>query len=169
MSATTDIYDFETAIEEAFRTALADAGLTAHTLLTVPDAADIEASQEFQRSRPRVVVSLEVGAAKGQLLAAPGTRASSGSSREMAYGGTLTLEIVTAATIAAHREYRAIVRQVMDTICPAVNGDPVTHHKVQRVRATGSGTTYEAAGGCYAARLTYDVDFSIQAEAWNAL
>jgi len=37
------------------------------------------------------------------------------------------------------------------------------------VRATGSGTTYEAAGGCYAARLTYDVDFSIQAEAWNAL
>ena len=169
MSAITEIYDFETAIEEAFRAALAAADLTAYTVATVPDESDIEAAQQFQKSRPRVTLHLETGGAAGMLLANGGIRASSGSSPEQCYSGTLTLEVLTEAAIASHRTYRATVRRVMDTICPDVNGDPLTKHKVQKCKASGTSAIYSSDQGAYVSKLTYDLDFSIQTEAWADL
>lgn len=168
MSAITDIYDFETAIEEAFRAAIAGEGINAFTLLTVPDETDTEAAQQFQNTRPRVVIHLVTGAAKGLLLPAAGVRASSGSLREQAYGGTLTIELVTEAAIVTHRTQRAQLRALLDTICPTLNVLPAKHN-IQRVRAAGTGETMQASQGAYVSRLTYDIDFSVQTTAWADL
>lgn len=167
MTAIETIYDFETAIEEAFRTALAAQSLTAYTVTTIPTE-DGEAASEFQKKRPRVVVSFAPGAAKGMLLAESGYKARSGELREQAYAGTLTVEVVTAAAIATHRAYRATVRSVMDTICRTVNVLPAKHC-VQRVKAASTSDTYSSDQGAYVSRLQYEVDFSVQTDAWADL
>jgi len=152
------IYDFEGIIEPA-----ACSVLTTASLVAVHSASE----PKFQNAIPRVEVTVMVGAGAQRFSAIDGTAASS---RETAWQAQLRLDLITPAAISVHRAYRATLRKSMATL-PALinNAEGMTRHKIQRIVDAGSTPHFSPQDGVFQTTLLYDLQFSVQANAWPDL
>jgi hypothetical protein len=166
------IYDFEAAVEGGVSAALEAAGLTCYT------------SQDAlvqQKTRPRCEVSFALGTGNQRFVivdpstgAAPAGVADSDLwkyRRESAWDCTITISVITEATMAAHTAYRCALRNVMAAVWIAMNGTaPMTRHCYYHVRDAGStALMMDQDRGFFRTDFTYHGKVSVQADAWAAL
>lgn len=157
------LYDFETALEDAFAESMQDAGLTVCTPRTF---------MQFRQSRPRVDIMFQAGAAK------KGFHIIDGVKRNATWNGQLHCVVVTdgdGSGSADHRSYRAKVRRVIADLLNTINsleGDVKKYlacHVVQDITEAGTSTSYEAAQGVEESVILANVDFGIDRAAWAEL
>lgn len=150
------IYDFEGSIETAAKAAFLAAGVTCYTTQDAP---------ELQRSRPRVEVELVVGSGQLQrpMIAALGEE------REVAWGAQLRVDIITAADIAGHSQYRAEVRNICATLGDRLNEVSLPSHRIAFVRDSGSTPRIQPEAGYFVTTMLFDLTITVQADAWAQL
>jgi len=173
MSAS-DIYDFESAVEEAVKAIFDDAGVTAWTAVGRPDETTADdAAQPLQKERPRVEIQYINGAGQRRFLPIAGDNSCT---REQAWIGQIRIDAITDATVAAHRSFIATVRNVMAIIITVINGGQsqggkplLTHHKLQIVTDGGSSQRYKTDEGYFQTTLLYGTHLSVQQNAWPLL
>lgn len=179
MSAT-DIYDFESIIENAVKAVFTAAGLTC---FTPQDAATID----FQKERPRVEVEYQHGVGQNQWHIEQTAPNAFKDRRERAWKGQLVVALVTEANITIHCAYRAQVRSIMAGLwnqingdgaedCPwqySVNGTPtdgkLRNHKLHYVGDAGTSPIYPMDQGMFKTTMNFNVDLSVQENAWALL
>jgi len=175
MSAASDIYDYFTPIEEAIAARFTAANLTCYTalgleLLSAESTTSATGEQEFQKARPRVELVLQPGAAKGMLRAQADRKTTFGHMREKARMASLQMRIITAPQVVAHRAFVAQVLFLCDTLAADVNNTKsLTNHNLQSVRCSGGSVGYKPEDGDFETTLNFDVEFSVQEYAWDAL
>lgn len=176
MSVETDIYDYFTPIENAIAAAFHAHDVICYTPLGkqgADDADDLTPDQEdpdFQRERPRIEIALMPGAGMGRLRVSSGRQVANGHLREMAYRSALNIEAITKADIREHRSYLCRILFLCDTLAHDVNNTALLYnHKLQRIQSTGGSVEYKPEDGLFRSLLTYDVDFSVQQYAFEAL
>lgn len=166
MSALTDIYDFESVVESAVKAVLVANEITAYTTQDfTPTNPDGTPNQDFQLKRPRVEIMFIPGAAAGVWVLV------NGQPRDSAFKGTIQLRVITEPHIAVHSAFRATVRGLMHGIGLAVNGTaPMTRHKIQPwFRDGGTSVMVKTEDGYLRTDLSFEIDFTIQYDAWQAL
>lgn len=156
MSAETDIYSFETIFAQALQAVLNGRDVRSYTILDAPN---------FQNDRPRTEIIFVPGSGRGRWNPARADL------RETAWKGAYNLFLITDANVQAHSAYVALVRSIMHGIDTAINGaEPMTRHRLQAFfRDGGTSPSYKPEDGVYETRMIYEVDFSVQADAWAAL
>lgn len=169
-----DLYDFEGILETAAQGVLQDLGLTAATTQDAP---------LFQKKRPRVEIVYKHGAGLGRFvviidgkMATPETAAGLTpkerfyARRESAWLFSLKFQLLTAAQIAVHAEYRAEVRAALAQFWLLINGTRLPRHTVQLTKDNGSSDVLVAPEeGIYRTDMSFEGAISIQADAWAAL
>ncbi len=163
-----DVYDFEGAIEKAVSAVFTDQEIVCFTPQGDP---------QFQKNRPRVEATFIPGPGRQQYILVADDFTDGNSDyphrRESSFGGQLTLSVITDGEngMSAHADYRSKIRNVMSTFQRTVNGlsASVMNHKVQQIRENGSSNVYGPQEGYYQTTLNYDLEFSIQANAWLQL
>lgn len=159
------LYDFETAMENAFAFAMRDAGLT---VATPRDFAT------YELSRPRVDLMFQSGPAKQSFHLVNDVR------RNAAWSGTLNLVVVCDGEgwgSVAHRTYRAKVREVMATMLGCINSLNDTndaklylpHHTVNNIVDMGTVQQVKATEGIEESQMQYAIEFGITHSAWAEL
>jgi hypothetical protein len=155
-----DIYDFEVIVPVAVQTVLTAAGLTA---MTIAD------TQDFQKTRPRVeVVYKHTGEAQPQRKA----MLDDGSKRTSCFRGELKLHAITDADAAgklAHSEYRAQVRAAVAVLQDQLNGSALANHNIQFITSGNEETGVRSADGYQQTTFSFQVDLSVQQDAWSIL
>ncbi len=155
--AAQDLYDFELVIPRAVRTVLEGLDLKCYTL---EDAID------FQRIRPRVeIVYRHMGEASPQRLAI----LPDGSKRTSCFRGELKIHAITDADEQgklAHSTYRATVRNGLAALREQVNGTQLTLHKIQFIQIGNEETGVRSADGYQQTTWPFQLDISIQQDAW---
>jgi len=160
MSAETDIYDVEGAIEAAAKALFPD------QVKVYTPGGDVE----LQKVRPRFEVIAVLGAWTGKRLTAAVGATTLVQTRECAWEFKLQVEVITESAIKVHREYVAKGRAIMARFCPAVNGVSLLNHQIMHPVATlSSSPTYKDADGFYRTTLTYSGKVSVQNDKWDAL
>lgn len=170
MSAETDIYDFETAIEDAVEALMLDNDLEVVTPRT---------AEKFQKARPRLELLFKVHGAKQSYHVVENKK------RNATWAGELTVAIVTGTgetdsenvtdSSQVHREYRARVRNLMATAADDLNGNDdagdrfLAFHQVQNVVESGNVPKYGTDKGYEMSTLSYQIDFGVHKDAWTAL
>lgn len=155
MSATAQqVYDFERVFETACKAVFSAAEVKAFTTQDSPD---------FQRDRPRVEITFTPGAGHGRYVLISGVQ------RETAWAGQYRLSVITAAEITIHSVFRSQVRSIMHGIDDFINAvEPMLRHKLQPFfRDGGTTPTMQAQEGVYRSDMIFDVNFSLQAYAWD--
>ena len=154
------IYDFESVVSRAVAEVLTDAGLKA---LTIEDESD------FQKTRPRVeVIYKHLGEATPKRIAVLPDK----SQRTSAFRGELHLHAITDADPVgktAHSQYRAVVRAVIAGLQDAVNGDKLDKHRINFVVTGNEITGIRPQDGYQQTTFPFQIDISIQADAWATL
>jgi hypothetical protein len=176
MSAASDIYDYFTPIEDAICTAFALVNIACYSPLgeqllnAQADAATPDLKRSFIKKRPRVEIALMPGAALGRLLPIPGRRVASGHLPEQARRATLVVQVITEADIVIHRVYLAQVNYFLDTMAYRANQTgKMPNHYIGGLKNNGGSLEYKPEAGNFHSTLNYDVDFSVNTNAWNAL
>lgn len=170
------VYDFERVLEFALKTVLEAAQLKAFTSQAVPagndDAqnADLVAQGyellDFQKDRPRVEIEFVCGAGQRQFVPHPDT----GVETEAAWKGQYLLKLVTAADMRLHSALRTMVRYQMQKLRGTINDvAPMTLHNLQLLTDAGTSPVITPEDGVFLSTMNFDIDFSIQADAWAQL
>lgn len=158
-----ELFDFETNFELAAQSFIEQE-------LDIPVSMIYRTLEDDDFEFPRIHVQFEVGEA----LDPPGERFDGVAPLAyVKYGATMTLRIVSDATQVnselAHRSNRAKLRAAMEigasNFTTTINGEPILpYYEVNYLRPTGS--TTEAEGDAIESTLTYQIFFSIKADAW---
>lgn len=157
MSAESNIYDFSGQIEPAIKAVFTDAEVKAFTAQEAP---------QFQKERPRVEVVFVKGQGRGQWFRVPGETAP----RETAWQGALNLAAISSPDIATHNAFCVKIRNIMATIGQQINGNTLPFHKIQNFFVSGGETpSYTVEDGVYRTDISYNVEVSVQNNAWMAL
>lgn len=170
------VYDFEAVFENALKAVLTAAEVKAFTSQLIPSTGDAAedatlAAQgfeilDFQKDRPRVEIFFTPGAGMGQLIQHPET----GAETETAWKGGYALRLITAADMRIHRAFRTLVRYQCHRLRGVVNGvAPMTLHCLQFLRDAGTSPTIKSEDGLFESALQFEIDFSIQGNAWAQL
>lgn len=170
------IYDFERIFETAFAAVMASYSLTAATPDTIAS---------FQEKRPRVEIVVKAGQAidRGNGGAMKFLQNYSDASfppitllAHAAYSGTAAFTVVTnskESDKAMHAQYRSAIRFLLDTIQPRINGagtpGGLVNHCLQFTRPTNTSLIFADKEGFWRSSLEYEIQFSIQDNAWAAL
>lgn len=181
----TNLYDYETPIEDGFSCALQDAGLTVVTL---------RSGVAFQETRPRVELLFKLGPARQSYGPVGFTELNA------SWTGRLEIELITNTAdtrqARAFRIYRASLRNIMASLRPPTDnqfgginsnrtaglpdltiGDRVyssgdqylLYHKVQNIIEDGADPDPQPDKGLETSKLYYRIDFGIDAAAWAEL
>jgi hypothetical protein len=154
------IFDFESLVPRAVASVLTDAGLTVLT---------IENAVKFQKVRPRVeVIYKHLGEATPKRLTPLPNR----SIRTSCFHGELMLHCITDADPIgkmAHSQYRAVVRAVISGLEEAVNGEKLVFHRINFVVTGNEVTGIRPHDGYQETRFPFQIDISIQNDAWATL
>jgi len=166
------VYDFEGAMEGACKLVFTDESMTCYTP---------QDSITQQRSYPRIeaTFALGVGGQRFVLIDPTTGEAPAGVEgrdlwkyrRESAWDGTLTLQLITAADIAAHTAYRCKLRNKIAALEVLINGTaPMDNHYFSLTRDGGSTATMMAQDKSYMRTdFTFYGKISVQADAWAKL
>lgn len=157
MTGEEGIYDFETAMEDAFAAALTAAGL----VVTTPRTA-----AQFAKERPRVELEFLTGAENQSYHNVNGLL------RSATWQGQLIVEIITGSASTgneSHRTYRAKVRRKMADLRNDAINEALLYHKIQNLIDQGTTPAYRTDDGYEKSRLQYSVPFGIDHAAWAAL
>lgn len=165
------VYDFESVLERTLQTLFNNELITSFTCQDFGAMKDDGKGNQvpvidFQKDRPRVEILFTAGAGQGQFrpLTVDGVEVPV----ETSFKGQYRLDIVTAADIKIHAAYRTLIRYLLHTQLLSVNGvDPMTLHRIHRFQMdAGTSPTYKPDEGTLRTILTFDIDFSIQDDAW---
>lgn len=158
--AAEDIYDFEVVIPRAVKAVLEGLNLKCYT---------IEDTIDFQKIRPRVDITYRhVGEASPQRLAI----LPDGSKRTSCFRGELKVHAITDSDDAgklAHSTYRAMVRNGLAALKDQINGTALTFHKVQFIQTGNEETGVRSADNLQQTTFPFQIDVSIQQDAWATL
>lgn len=144
---------FETSLKSVFDTAQIKCFTTQDTF-------------DFQKDRPRVEVMFTPGAGQKQRPYLPAIQ----EEREVAFKGQYRLDLITAAAVAVHNDFRTKIRSLVHGLPARINSvEPMQYHKLQFINDAGTTPTLKPEDGYYLTVMIYDVDFSIQADAWALL
>lgn len=161
MSVTPDqiqaVYDFENIIADAVAIAPALAHLNPATQNTV---------SLLQKPRPRTEILFKIN---GEVVPRRmiGPKMLNG-----AYKGTLVCVVITGTDTddkKVHTSYVTQLRFLMPNIGPSLNGTILTNHCLQFIRETGTTLLIKNDEGYLQTSINFDVDFTIQSNALNAL
>lgn len=182
----TNLYDWETAIEDGFACALLDQGIETRTLRSDP---------QFQEVRPRVELLFRGGPARQSYGPSGYT------TRNASWTGRLEIQLITNTDTTRQtrgfRTYRAYVRSVMETMRPnpaninntglnavrdsdaasvtlgdrtfAASGDYCIYHKIQNIIEEGADQDPDPDKGIDTSKIYYRIDFGIDGAAWAEL
>lgn len=155
------IYDYENAIEAAFKALLEAEEIAAFVSLDELD---------FQEARPRVEVFCSPGQETGHYHPTL--------FRADSFTGTVMLRIVSnpKATTREHSDYRATVRDIMAGSRAEFKADRdlvdasalLPYHSILDVVESGTSPNYEGEGGVVESAVTYQIKFNIRPSAWPA-
>jgi len=163
MQATTtiQIYDFENAIEAAFKALFTAENIDAFVSLDEVD---------FQNVRPRIELFCSPGAETGHYHPTH--------YRADTFGGTVVLRIISnpKATTREHSDYRATIRDIMagsrDKFKADVDNDDAAallpYHSILDVVESGTSPTYLGEDGTVESVINYTIKFNIRPDAWPA-
>lgn len=155
-----DIYDFESIISRAVKTALEEFDLFVLT---------IESDPEFQKARPRCEVTYRhLGEASPKRLAV----LEDGTQRTSCFRGELRIHAITDADVQGkivHSSYRALVRAAIGGLQDRVNGEILLLHKIQYVVTGNEETGIRTQDGYQQTTFPFTLDISIQKDAWEQL
>lgn len=173
------VFGFKFIFENALKTVLSTNEVNAFTTQAIERTGDetVDAENEaagyqlldFQRDRPRAEIDFTPGAGVGRWHPLPvnGVKFSV----ESAWGGTYRVLVVTKPDIREHNAMVNAIRFLMLTMGARIN-DPATlpkHHIAPQFKDSGSTPTTKAEDGSFTTILAYDINFSIQSNAWTAL
>ena len=155
------VFDFETIIAGAFADILNGLGIAAATPETV---------NKLQKPRPRIECIFKVSAGRKQFTT------ENGNVRETAWGGALRLQIITDASEdnkKMHRLLLATLRYLNPLLPALLNRTALPNHVINNVRTppldAGTSLTIQTAEGYWATLVDWEMDFSINANAWALL
>jgi len=156
MSAADDIYAFEQIFEDAAKALFAAQAINAFTSQDAPD---------FQKDRPRVEITFTPGAGQGRFIQINGEH------RETAWKGQYLFRVVTDASAEVHNSFRSNVRAIVHGSLRSIAGTaPMIRHMLQPFYMDGgTSPSYSPQDGVYESQMTFDINFSVQADAWAAL
>ncbi|MDE2103923.1 MAG: hypothetical protein KGL39_42195 [Patescibacteria group bacterium] len=171
------IYDFEAVMEMALAQLFDGNQIKAFTTQWIAKTgnAETDAANEadgyslldFQLDRPRVMVEFVPGAGAGQFT----NKVIAGVEMpvETSWSGQFKIELITAPESRLHASYRTMCRYIMHTQLLSLNGNALTLHKIQSF-PKDAGTTPRMKGedGAFQTIMLFDVDFSVQDDAWNS-
>jgi len=83
---------------------------------------------------------------------------------EAAWKGLLRFDVITGADMTVHSTFRARVRAAAHHM--QVNGDALIQHNLQFFTESSTSPTFAPEDGTFQSVLLFDIDFSIQADAW---
>lgn len=156
------VYMFEFIFPEAIRAVMAAAEITSYTNFVPP---------EFQLERPRVEISFVAGAGQGRWHPTQ--------LKESAWKGQLTLNVVTVADMSIHGRFVSEIRRLMHGPASDFNevppmafhrfSPPVDSESCSCFIDSGSTSVMKSEDGYYLTTLGFEVDFSIQDNAWELL
>lgn len=170
------LFDFPGIFEPALKTLFTARQVKAFTVQALQSTGDPVADQalidqgfeiiDFQYDRPRVIIMFTPGA--GQLQFRP---LQIDEFREVpvetSWSGQFKLDVVTAADIRVHRQFVTAVRWILLTQIYTLNGTVLDKHVIQRdVKDAGSTPAMESDKGDFQTIMLFDLDFSIQDDAW---
>lgn len=89
--------------------------------------------------------------------------------RETAWKGQYRLDLITEAKATVHNDYRTKIRSLMHGLPYQINETHLPYHKLQFLVDAGTTPTLDSREGYYMTVMIFDVDFSIQANAWALL
>ncbi len=164
------VYDFESVLERGLQALLTALNIKSFTTQDFGrNNADGTPVIDFQKDRPRVEILFTTSAGQGQFrpLLVDGIEVPV----ETSFKGQYRLDIITAPAMSIHAAYRTMIRAVMHTQLLGVNGtDPMTFHRIQRFyQDAGTSPTIKADEGYMRTILSFEIDFSIQNEAWETI
>lgn len=161
MSAEVNIYDFEGAIEGATAQMFTDEGIVCLTEISDP---------QFQKERPRLEIEFTLGSSGTMLLPERGVVAAAGFARATTFSGNLSVDVITAADYGLHRQFKARVRNIIATLARRLNdGIKLPYHAISSVNFGSAEPMIKAEDGLYLTRMSFDLNFSVQANAWASL
>lgn len=168
------VYDFENVLESGLKTLFETVQIKAFTTQDFGATKDDGNGNQvpvidFKKDRPRAEIGFVTGAGQGQFrpIIVDGTEVPV----ETSFKGRYTLDIFTAPDIKIHSAYRTYIRYFMHTKLIGLNGvAPMTLHKIQNFqRDSGTSPIFKSEDGYMRSTLVFDIDFSIQDEAWETI
>jgi len=168
------LYDFRNVLETALQAVFTANQVTAFTTQDFGKTKDDGKGNQvpvidFQRARPRSEITFTEGPGRGQFrpLIVEGQE----TAVETSFSGTFTIHCITEAKIQIHAAYVVMVRYLMHTMVPRINGvDPMVYHRVHSfVKDASTSPTFEPENGVFQTQLRFEVDFSIQDDAWETI
>ena len=172
------IYDFEAVMEMALVQLFKDNEIKAFTTQWIArtgdpaaDAANEAAGYsllDFQLDRPRVDIMFTPGAGAGQFT----NKVIGGVEMpvETSWSGQFKIDLVTEPNAILHAAFRTLCRYIMHTQLLSVNGNALLLHKIQDFpKDGGTNPVMKGEEGAFVTSIIFDVDFSIQDDAWDSL
>ncbi len=159
-----ELYEFETRIEAALKTAFYDVGITA--------IVSNDVSEDFQQERPRIDLQYVHGVESGHNRAVPPYFQAD------SFLGSLNVVVVTnsqAATeenpdggMSQHSRYRALVRSEFAKMRYnfAVNPDWLPFYSILDIVEPGTAFVLNAQDGYYTSEINFDFKINIKPDAW---
>lgn len=174
------IYDFQGILELALKTLFTLREVKAFTSQMTPSTGDPAADQalidegwdilDFQKDRPRVEIIFTPGAGQGQFRATTIAGLEKQVSIDTSFKGQFRLDVFTLPDIAVHKAFVTAVRFIMHTQLLTLNGTTLLRHRIQPdLMDAGTTPITKAEQGTFSTTLLFDVDFSIQDDAWEQL
>jgi len=173
------LYDFSGIFEVALKGLFTARQVKAFTTQAVSSTGDPAADQElidqgfeiidFQRDRPRIEIMFTPGAGREQFrpLRISEVREIP---VETSWSGQYKLDVITLADIRVHREFVTAVRFILHTQLYTLNADYLPRHRIQvDYKDAGSSPAMECDKGSFQTIMLFDLDFSIQDDAWPVL
>jgi hypothetical protein len=173
------LFDFPGIMEPALKGLFTLREIKAFTTQAVPSTGDAAADQvltgqgfdiiDFQRDRPRVEIMFTPGAGQGQFRPLQITD-DTAVPVETSWSGQFKLEVITAPDVRIHRAFVTAVRFIMHTQLYTLNGNFLDKHRIQvDVKDGGTSPMMHADEGAFQTTQLFDLDFSIQDDAWATL
>lgn len=153
MATEAQVYDFETAIENAVADVFTEAGIT------VAQPSDDPA---FEKTTPRVEVQFLSGQATGHLQHVTLDGKNTALVHD-SYTGQLLISCLTKAQHAEHVSFRAQVRAIGARIIYLAT---LAHHEIHDVTPNGTGMVIMPEEGYFESRLQYSIGFCVKHTAW---
>jgi hypothetical protein len=172
------IYDFPRVFEVALKTLFTAREIKAFTSQMLESTGDEAADQElidagweiidFQKDRPRVEIFFVPGAGQEQYRAT--TIGEDEFPVETSWKGQYRLDVFTRDNIKVHSAFVTAIRFIMHAQLLSLNGSALTLHKIQTFQKDSGTTPMEKPEeGIFQTSLLFDIDFSIQDDAWDTL
>ena len=163
------LYNFESAIETAIKSALLAAGIKEEYGIEVYTSQD---ETDFQNIRPRIELEFVASAPTGHRITSNATAYLPDS-----WEGTLQVALITNSSdgtsgVTDHSGWRARLRYELDliesTLVSDAGGDDtlLPYHSVNKFLAAGSTPTMKPEDGYIESRLAYEIHFNIRPTAW---